>query len=243
LYRYSWFKFLRRFVLKRIDFIRSINELIFKQLRDINYQIERILRIPNGINSKDFIGIEKDKREEVHFGYVGRLMKFKNLRFLIKVFQEYLAKYPNDKLYIYGRGPEINFIQDFIYENNLEKNIILCGYEKEKEKIYKNIDVLIDPALAQGISNANLEAMCTGTFLIASNVQGNIDLVKHRITGLLFNTYNEKDLLKQLFTFKNDKKLVQEVIINAKKEVITNYDIDVVTNKIYKFLKSRLNYF
>ncbi len=240
LYRYSWFKFLRRFVLKRINFIRSINELMVKQLRDRNYQIERILRIPNGINSKDFIDIKKDKREEVHFGYVGRLMKFKNLRFLIKVFQEYLAKYPNDKLYIYGRGPEIIFIQDFISGNNLEKNIILCGYRKEKEKIYKNIDVLIDPALAQGISNANLEAMCTGTLLIASNVQGNIDLVKHRITGLLFNAYNEKDLLKQLFTFKNDKNLVQEVIINAKKEVITNYDIDVVTNKIYKFLKSRL---
>ncbi len=240
LYRYSWFKFLRRFVLKRIDFIRSINELMVKQLRERSYQIERILRIPNGINSKDFIGIEKDKREEVHFGYVGRLMKFKNLRFLIKVFQEYLAKYPNDKLYIYGRGSEISFIQDFISRNNLEKNIILCGYKKEKEKIYKNIDVLIDPALAQGISNANLEAMSTGTFLIASNVQGNIDLVKHRITGLLFNAYNEEDLLKQLYTFKNDKKLVQEVIINAKKEVITNYDIDVVTNKIYKFLKSRL---
>jgi len=187
-----------------------------------------------------FIDIKKDKREEVHFGYVRRLMKFKNLRFLIKVFQEFLVKYPNDRLYIYGRGPEINFIQDFISGNNLEKNIFLCGYEKEKEKIYKNIDVLIDPALAQGISNANLEAMCTGTFLIASNVRGNIDLVKHRITGLSFNTYNEKDLLKQLFTFKNDKKLVQEIIINAKKEIITNYDIDVVANKIYKFLNSRL---
>ena len=35
LYRYSWFKFLGRFVLKRIDFIRSINELMVKQLREI----------------------------------------------------------------------------------------------------------------------------------------------------------------------------------------------------------------
>lgn len=239
-YRYSWLKFLRRFILKRIDFIRPINELMVKQLRERNYPIERMLRIPNGINSKNFIGIEKDKREEIHFGYVGRLIKFKNLRFMVKVFQEYLSKYPNDILYIYGRGSEKNYIQDFISGNKLENNIILRGYEKRKEKIYKNIDVLIDPALAQGLSNANLEAMYTGTFLIASNVQGNKDIVKHRITGLLFNPFNEKDLLKQLFIFKNDKKLVQEVIINAKKEVITNYDIDVVANKIYTFLKSRL---
>ncbi|MFX0139710.1 MAG: glycosyltransferase, partial [Candidatus Hodarchaeota archaeon] len=106
---------------------------------------------------------------------------------------------PHDKLFLYGEAPYEKFILRFIRKNNLTNKIILCGYEKDKRKIYSNIDVLIDPAFAQGISNSNLEAMCTNTLVIASNVYGNRDLIKHKISGLLFNPYIHKSLLKQLY--------------------------------------------
>ena len=45
LYRYSWLNFLKRFILEKIDFIRTINEQMARQLININYENERILRI------------------------------------------------------------------------------------------------------------------------------------------------------------------------------------------------------
>lgn len=237
---YSWFMFFKRFIIKKINFLRPINNKMYEDLIELKLPKEFILEVPNGINSKKFIGLQKDEHKGTNFGYVGRLTEFKNLRFLLEVFKFYIAKYPFDKLFIYGKGSEENFILKFVSNNRLSNNIFLCGFEKEKTKIYSKLDVLIDPALAQGISNAILEAMCTETFVIASNVSGNRDLIKNGVTGLLFNPYKKEDLLKKLLYYKENKDLVQKVIINAKTEILLNYDIDIVTRRIYNFLKSKL---
>lgn len=237
--RFAWFKIFIRFLLGKINFIRPINNLMIKQLKEMGYPTENILRVPNGINTRDFISIKKDNQQKTHFGFVGRLTKFKNISFLIKSFNEYLNLYPKDKLYIYGTGPQRDYISNFISDKNLKGRIILCGYENDKEKIYRNLDVLIDPAFAQGISNANLEAMCTDTFLIASNVPGNKDLIKDRVTGLLFDPKNKKDLLNKLIIFKKEKELVRTILNKAKNEIISKYDTDIITKKIFEFLKKK----
>jgi glycosyltransferase involved in cell wall biosynthesis len=58
---------------------------------------------------------------------------------------------------------------------------------------------------------------------------------------LLFNPFNENDLIEQLKFFKNNNVLVKNMIENAKKKVLKEYDIDVVTKQIYRFLKSNLS--
>lgn len=237
---YSWFKFFKTFLIKKINFIRAINNKIYKDLCNLKIPKKRILKIPNGINSKKFIDVQKKKRKVSHFGFVGRLTKFKNLRILLETFGKFLSEYPKDKLFFYGIGSERQFILKFINKNKLENNVFLCGYQNDKSKIYSNLDVLIDPALAQGISNANLEAMSSNTFVIASNVYGNKDLIKHQITGLLFNSHDKTDLLKQLLYYKENKNFVLQVINNAKNEILLNFDIDIITNQIFKFLKSKI---
>lgn len=240
---YSWVKFFKKFLLKKINFIRSLNEIMYNDLINLKFPKERILKIPNGIDCKTFINVQKIKHEETIFGYVGRLTEFKNLRFLLKVFKTHLILYPKDELFIYGLGSEVRYIEDFIKENKLNNNIIYHGFEKNKLKIYPNIDVLVDPALGQGISNTNLEAMITKTFLIASNVHGNRDLVKHQLTGLLFNPYKEDDLLSQLKFYKEKQEdVINNILNNAKNEIMQKYDIDTITNNVIKFIKAYSRY-
>ena len=152
-----------------------------------------------------------------------------------------MSHFTSDKLFIYGFGPERDWISNFIKENKLSKSIILCGFEKDKNRIYSNVDALIDSSLAQGISNSILEAMCTNTLVVASNVAGNRDLIKHKLTGLLFNLSKKEDLLKQLLFCKNNPEIVKLIIRNAKKEILKIYDIDEITNNIYSFLKINLS--
>ena len=239
LINYSWFKFFTKVVIKKINYIRTLNEKMYVDLIKLHFPGDRILKIPNGINSRGYFKIKKKEHPNIHYGFVGRLTEFKNLKFLLDVFKLYLESYPEDKLFIYGKGSEEKYISDFIQNNNLKENIILHGFEKDKAVIYSNIDVVIDPAFGQGISNANLEAMCTNTFVIASNVFGNIDIIKNNITGLLFNPFDKNSLLKKLKFYKENSKLSSEILLNARNEVLKNYDIDIITSKIYNFLKTR----
>lgn len=100
----------------------------------------------------------------------------------MSVFIEFLSIYPDDKLFLYGISPEKSYIQNFIEDNKVEKTIIIKGFEKDKAKIYSNIDVLIHPSFVEGAPNVILEAMCSQAFVIASNVLGNRDMVDHEVT-------------------------------------------------------------
>jgi glycosyltransferase involved in cell wall biosynthesis len=237
LFFYSWMKFFTKFIIYRKKiFIQAVNEKIYDDLHALSFPKEDILKLPNGISSKNYLEIKKLGSKETHFGYVGRLIKSKNLRFLLKTYSKYKLKYPKDKLFIYGKGPEEEFITKFITDNNLEKHIVFSGFEKDKAIIYANIDVFIHPSLGEGSPNTILEAMCTNTFVIASDVSGNQDIINHKIDGLLFNPYKERDLLGQLQFFKEHQELIPQMLENARNKVITNYDINIVANKIFNFL-------
>ena len=120
------------------------------------------------------------------------------------------------------------------------KNLFFRGFEKDKMKIYSNVDVLIHPSFGEGIPNVILEAMCSNTFVVASNVSGNRDIIEHNKNGLLFNPINEDDLLEKLIFYKECKELIPTMLKNARKRVISNYDIGVIADKIIGFLKSKI---
>jgi glycosyltransferase involved in cell wall biosynthesis len=237
---FSWFKFFKKFLLRKINYIRCLNKKIYSDLINMNFPSKNILELPNGIDSKRLIGLDKTERNNINFGFVGRLTKIKNMDFLLEVFRYYFYKYPIDKLLIYGEGPEYEKIQEWIIQNNMIHNIFLIGFENNKDKIYSNLDVIVNSSYGEGISNVILEAMATKTFVIASNVQGNSDLIKHKVTGLLYNFKEKNSIIKQLIFYKNNKKSINQILKNAEKEIILKYDIGVIANKYYEFLKSNL---
>jgi len=237
---FSWLKLFQKYLITKIDYIRVINNRMFEELNELKYPTERILRIPNGIKLSKYIGLEKSSHEGVIYGFVGRLSQFKNLGYMLVEFKHYFEKYSLDKLFIYDEGPELEFINAFVEKNGLSNSIYILGFERDKLKIYSNIDVLIDPSHGQGISNANLEAMSTNTLVIASKVDGNIDLVEDGETGLLFEPRKKGALLEKLIYYKKSPKQAKLMKENAEKMISEAYDINSITNQILDFVLNRV---
>lgn len=237
---YGWFNLFKKIIIKKIDFIQALNDRIYDDLISLNFPKGNILKLPNGICLDNFQNIKKINKEFTTFGYIGRLEKHKNVDFLLHTFKEYLKIYPSDKLYIFGKGTEAKNLTTIISENDLNQNVVLYGFEKDKNKMYSNIDVLINPSYGEGISNVILEAMSTDTFVIASNVHGNNDIIVHKFSGLLFNPHIQKELLEQLFFYKENSKAIQNIISNAKNEILIKYEINAIAKSIFEFLKTKL---
>ena len=238
---YGWMKFFRTFIIKRKKiYYQAIKDEIYNDLIKLKVRKKNILKMPNGISIETYLKIKKYHRKETHFGYVGRLIKSKNLNFLLNSFRKFLSSYKEDKLLIFGKGPEEKFISKFIIENDLSKNIILMGFEQKKERIYNRIDALIHPTFGEGCPNTILESSLTNTFIIASNVSGIKDIVDHKKSGLLFNPFKEEDLVQQLLYYKEQQDLVSRFLKSARGKVIKNYDVNIIANKLYEFLKSKL---
>ena len=240
---YGWINFFKRFVIKKKNvYYQAISEKVYKDLTGLGVSKDNILNLPNAISPNKYNELKKKESEETHFGYVGRLLRSKNIEFLLEVFVKYLSKYYKDKLYIYGAGLEQINISNFIKKRNLSKNIVLKGFEKDKRKIYSNIDVLIHPTFGEGSPNTILESCVTNTFVIASNVTGIRDIITHGKSGLLFNPLKEDDLLKQLIYYKKHQDLVPDILKSAGIKIIEYYNVETIGYKIHDFIRSKWIY-
>ncbi|MBU5682109.1 MAG: glycosyltransferase [Candidatus Aenigmarchaeota archaeon] len=142
------------------------------------------------------------------FIIVSRLEKIKNIDIVIKVFN----KLKDDELWIVGKGK---------YENELKKlakakNIKFFGFVDEKtlKKLYKEADVCIMPHINEPFGLVPYEIAKFGKPSIISKLSGIAELAKEYKFGLIFDPYDENDLLEKIKTIKI-KKIYRQLSKNA----------------------------
>lgn len=144
-------------------------------------KIKNMVVIKNGAidRLKDFKNVEIKKES---FVYVGRIVSYKGVFELISAFLEVIKKYPHAILNIYGEGED---------EERCRRLAGSCpqirfhGYTEEPLKILAENYCFILDSYWEGLSLSLLDAAMMGKVVIASDVDGNPEIVKNRETGLL----------------------------------------------------------
>ena len=148
--------------------------------------------------------IKKNKKIKIIF--VGRLSKEKGLDIIIKALAE-IKNFKNYIFKIYGDGKLKNKILNLISELKLKNQIIFYGFEKNKNKIFKNADLFINASHFEGLPNAIVQALNFNVFVICSDSPGgNMEVIKNGKFGLYFKNKNHKDLAKKIKKFIHSKK-------------------------------------
>jgi glycosyltransferase involved in cell wall biosynthesis len=160
---YLWF-------LKKYEKIIAVSSATADSLKAVFPEIkEKILAIPNGIDTKRFE--IKETKEELRkklnlpdgiLGIcVGRLTPFKNQKFLIKVAKE--IKRNDFYILIVGDGDEYENLKKEIEKEKLEDRVRLLGFIPSNEIPYylKASDIFLYPSLKEGFSIVILEVMAS----------------------------------------------------------------------------------
>lgn len=194
----------------------------------------KIQQIPNAIDVES-LPKNKEKKYEKQIIFAGRLSKEKGVGVLLEI----CKKLSDDiDIIILGAGPETDKIKDI---SNSKKNVHFLGY-LPKEKIIPLIrgsDILIQPSLNEGISSTILEAMACKIPIIATNVGGNMELIKHNQTGFLVDPNSSSQFLDLInYVFSNVDKI--NLITNNAFVKIHNYDWKNVGNLYLKLYEKLL---
>jgi len=101
-------------------------------------------------------------------------MRFKGLKYSISAFAKIYKRYPNIRYRIAGDG-DFDRYKNMLIDLGVEDSVIYDGIlysDSQKYEWLDNIDIYIQPSLAEGLPRAVVEAMSRGCIVIASDVGG-----------------------------------------------------------------------
>lgn len=130
---------------------------------------DKIVVIPNGINSREFIRLKKETRNDNRtILYVGRLVKYKGVDYLIKALSK-LSK--NTHLEIVGKGPYKKALLKLISKLSVRDRVIFypnLSREKLLQK-YADADIFVTLSKHEAFGISISEALASGTPCIVAN--------------------------------------------------------------------------
>ena len=115
----------------------------------------------------------------------GELNKNKNQKTVIKAMGKIVRKLPETKLLLAGNGPEKENLEQQIYEEHLQDNIILLGYVTELENYVYIADLIVSASFREGLPLNIVEAMYSGKPVVTSKNRGHKELVEDGVNGYL----------------------------------------------------------
>lgn len=235
------FKFLVTKSLFQATSVQAISQYLSKWIRSMGY-VGNLNVIPNGVDLERFkkndnfsrssleavLNIGDVKVDDFFIVSVSRLVYKNGLDVLINSLT-FLDS--NFKVVIVGDGPLKNDLKQKVLELNLNNRVFFVG-DKSQEEVptYLNLaDAFCRPSRTEGQGIAFLEAMSCQLPVLATPVGGITEFLKEKITGLLFEVDNAKDLAQKISLLKSDKILRHEITQNAFRMVNEKYDWNKLT--------------
>lgn len=227
---------------KRITVVsNAIKDEILKKI-DNKLKIEVI---PMGVDSKLFSPKKKDNSIKIKYKiggpfllFVGRLAEKKGVKYLIDAMPEVVNNFPKAKLMIIGTGDLEKELKDQAKKLKIEKNIIFTGAIQNKDlpKYYATADIFVGPSVIakggdrEGLPVTLMEAMASGCVVIASDLEGNKDIIEDGKNGFLVKQESSKDISNTVL-----KALSKKTKFSS--EEINKFDWKVVSKRFSEALR------
>ena len=219
-----------------------------KRIRTINRGIDT-----NYFDIKKVTQIRKEKflkdtaiKENKHIILLpGRLTPWKGQNVAIDAAKIISEKYPGIEFVMLFVGSEQNRAKYFrslkqkIIDNNLSQKIFLLGSRSDMASIYSLSDVVLSTSVEEeAFGRVSAEASSMSKPIIATNLGGSKNIIKHNQTGLLVSENNPlllaDTIIKVIKKSQNEKDAIGK---EARKRIIMEFGLDMMLKKTLEVYK------
>jgi len=156
--------------------------------------------------------------------FVGRLWPQKNPLLLLSalgILKEKLG--PVFKASIIGDGELMSQARGLAVELGIDEQVKFFGWVEDAVNLMPNHDAFVLPSIYEGMPLSIIESMASKVTVVASNISGNTDLIRHLENGLLFESESPQDLADKLQILINDPILAKTLSCRAHIEARSKY--------------------
>ena len=127
-------------------------------------------------------------------------------------------------LNVIGDGPEKNRLTRLSESLGVADSVNFIGNVPHSEIFgyLKDTNIFVFSSCSEGRANVLLEAMASGLPIVASDIEANQELIKHRDNGYLFETGEPNDLADKLSELIESKAIRKQLGLSARKYIEIN---------------------
>jgi len=175
--------------LKRATAVQAISTRLAAELTRQGFPAERILVLPNAVDTARFTGRAGPRAPGAPFTavFVGRLVAEKELGMLLEAWAAAFSTGEAARLRLVGGGPLEGPLRAQVDRLGLSGQVEFLGHRDRVEEVLADADVGVLPSRIEGLSNTLLEFMASGLPALASRVSGSEDFVVPGRNGWLFD--------------------------------------------------------
>lgn len=168
-------------------------------------------------------------------GNVGRLSEQKGMEYFIDSLPEVLKVYPNVKYIIVGDGEDKKKLEYRAKQLNVAEDVLFLGFKKNIQNIMKQLDFIVLSSLWEGLPLTPIEAYSVGKTVIATGVDGTLEVIRDGVDGLLIEPRNSEQIAeKVLYLIANANKR-EQFEIEAKNRYLQEFSFAVFRNAYLKY--------
>ena len=214
---------------------------------------DRMTVIPNGLDieevwKRNLSSVAKsEKKDQLAIpshhpvlGTVARLHRQKGIPFLIQSMERIATELPDSILVIVGSGPEEESAKELITARGLDDKIIMLGEREDALEILSLFDVFVLPSLWEGLPYVLLEAALMEKPVVATAVDGVLEIIEDGTTGILVPAEDSEKLAEAVLHMVADRVRSQKMARQLKCEVIEKYTLTRMVEQVQD-LYSRLS--
>jgi glycosyltransferase involved in cell wall biosynthesis len=248
------FLYLRNSLLKKCRRFVAISSPVKHELENQGVPASDIVRIPNSVDTDRFCPASEAGKREIRnvLGipedafvviYTGRLVDYKGLPLLLRVWREVNAGYGETRLLLVGAGGmDIhnceNDLELFVRENGLAHCVTFVGSVDNVQTYLQASDVFVLPTEREAFGISLIEAMACGLPVIATRAGGIPDILHHDVDGCLIPVNNLQQLRASLDRLYDDEQLRRCFGRRARNSVVQRFSEQAVLNQYLQLLES-----
>jgi glycosyltransferase involved in cell wall biosynthesis len=157
---------------------------------------------------------------------VAQLIGRKGHRYLLQALPRLVVRYPTVSVLFFGKGALEQELRQAASQAGVADRVHFAGFRSDLSRILPCLDLLVHPALAEGLGVSLLQAASAGVPIVAFRAGGVPEVVRHGVNGLLVEPEDVDGLATAVETMLGDRVRARAMGLAGRSLVQREFSVD-----------------
>ena len=227
--------------------IIAISEHIASVLREAGLDGNKLETIRSAVavehvNAMPDCAALRDEFELDHSNFViamvAQFIPRKGHRFLFDVMPNLRESYPNIRVILFGSGPDEARVRALADTLNLHGTVVFAGFREDLDDYLACFDLLVHPAVKEGLGIAMLKAAAAGVPVLAFDTAGSQEAVVHGKTGVLVEPGDVVSLQQAIAILIEEPEMRRDFGRAGRQRMIDEFSVEIMVERHIELYES-----